>query len=44
MSNKEWYAKKRDEYFALYNEALSAGDIDKAQLLFKEYENYKTSA
>lgn len=44
MLSKDWYAKKRDEMYRAYQAALEMEELDEAQRLFKEYENYKRLA
>lgn len=44
MSNKDWYAKKRDEMYRAYQAALEMEETEQAEKLFKEYENYKRLA
>ena len=43
MSNN-WYETKRDEMYRAYKAALEMEELDEAQRLFKEYENYKRLA
>lgn len=40
MSNNERYVKKRDEMYRAYQAALEMEELDEAERLFKEYENY----
>ena len=40
MLSKDWYVKKRDEMYRAYQAALEMEELDEAERLFKEYENY----
>jgi hypothetical protein len=40
MSGTNWYEKKRDEMYRAYQAALEMEELDEAERLFKEYENY----
>ena len=35
-----FYERKRDEYYRAYQAALEMEDMQEAERLFKEYENY----
>lgn len=40
MQSNEWYVKKRDEMYRAYQAALEMEELDEAERLFREYENY----
>lgn len=39
-----WYTQKRDEYYRAYQAALEMEEMEEAERLFSEYENYKRMA
>lgn len=40
MLDPEWYVKKRDEMYRAYQAALEMEELDEAERLYREYENY----